>query len=87
MRYLVKDDPELLQSFKERTGAVKHDPNADYETEQYDGKQADMRKAVTYLANLANENETPAEKGELLSRGARLIAEFYGAEDVLSQTV
>lgn len=86
VRYLVKGDPELLQPFKERTSTVKHDPNADYETEQYDDKSADIRTAIEYLASLAKEPGTPAEKGEILSQGARLIAEFYGEEDALPQT-
>ena len=86
VRYLVKGDPELLLPFKERTDAVKYDPDADYDTEQYDGKEADMRLAITCLANLAKAPGTPAEKSDILTRTARLIAEFYGAEDMLPET-
>jgi NTP pyrophosphatase (non-canonical NTP hydrolase) len=84
VRYLTKGDPELLQPFKERTSDVKHDPDADYDTEQYDGKEADMLVAVEYLANLANDPGTPADKAGILKQGADLIAGFYGKEGVLS---
>ena len=36
VHYLVKGDPELLKPFKERMAVTTHDPDADYDTEQYD---------------------------------------------------
>ena len=83
VRYLVKGDPELLKPFKDRTQAVKHDPDADYDTKQYDGKEAEIRTAVTCLTNLAKKIGTPADKKEILNRCASLIAEFYGMEDAV----
>ena len=87
VRFLTKGDPKLMQQFKERTAAVKHDPNADYDTEQYEGKDADIRAAIANLAKLAIDPGTAAEKGELLNKGASMIAEFYGMEDLLPETV
>ena len=86
VRFLVKGDPKLLQPFKERTAAVKYDPNADYDTEQYEGKDADICATVANLFRLSKDPGTPAENGELLNHGARMIAEFYGMEDALPET-
>ena len=86
VRFLVKGDPKLLQPFNERTAAVKHDPNADYDTEQYDGKDADIRTTVANLLKLSKDPGTTAENGEQLNHGARMIAEFYGMEDLLPET-
>jgi len=83
MDFLTKGDPELMQNFTDRMDAVKHDPEADYNTEQYDGKKADIRNAVAQLVNHAKDPETPAEQGEILNQAAEMIAVFYGMNDAL----
>ena len=85
VRYLAKGDPELLQTFKERTDGVQHDPGADYDTEQYEGKEADTRRAITDLITLAKDPGTPTDQGEILTQSAQMIAEFYGMEDALPE--
>ena len=83
MQFLTKDDPELMQAFNERMNAVKHDPDADYDTEQYDGKNAEIRNAVAELITHANAPETTAEQSEILNRAVEMIAVFYGIDDIL----
>ena len=56
------------------------------DTEQYESKDADIRTTVANLFKLAKDPGTPAENGELLNHGARMIAEFYGMEDALPET-
>jgi hypothetical protein len=80
---LAKDDPEPLQTLKERVAATSHDPHADYDTEHYDGKENDIRNALAELINTAKDPGTPAEKAEVLKQAAQIIAEFYGMEGEL----
>jgi hypothetical protein len=80
VRYLAKGDPEILQSFAELTEAVKLDPDADYDTEQYEGKDADVRAAVAELELIAKDPGTPAEDAKALKHTADIIADFYGLE-------
>ncbi|MCL2853110.1 MAG: hypothetical protein FWE20_08780 [Defluviitaleaceae bacterium] len=87
VRYLAKDDPALLQTFKERTDGVQHDPGADYDTEQYEGKEADTRRAIIDFIAIAKEPGTPADQAEILTQLAQMIAEFYGMEDALPEVV
>jgi len=82
IRFLVKGDPELLQEFKERTNAMSHDPEADYNVEEYDGKRVDVYNAITDLMNLAKAPDTAAKQGEMLQQAAQMIEKFYGMEIV-----
>ncbi len=83
--YLAGDAPEAVRVFNERTGAVKRDltGNKDYDTEDYDGKRADVRAALIELDGLANKTDTPTEKRGILMAAADLIAGFYGMDGTL----
>jgi len=81
MELMSKDDAEKIKTFKSQTLAVKHDPDADYDTEDYDGKKTDIRHAVADIMSLANSPDTPAEQKEVLTEVADGIADFYGMDD------
>jgi hypothetical protein len=79
--YLAGGD---LKGFDERTNAVKHNPTQDYNTEQYEGKSADVRHAVAELARLGQSADTPADKCDPLMKVAEIIAAFYGMDEAES---
>jgi len=81
---ITKGDPEQMQTYKERTDAVIYAPQADYDTEQYDGKDADIRDAVADLVNLSKEPNAPAEQVTILIELAEMIADFYGIEGAVT---
>jgi hypothetical protein len=83
MHFLTKGDPDLMQAFNERIEAVNHDPDADYNTDEYDGKKTDIRNAVAELTSHAKDPETTTEQSEMLNQAAEMIAVFYGMDDIL----
>jgi len=91
VEYLSDGDAGALAYFSEQTAAVTHDQagDADYDTENYEGKENDMRKAVTKLAHLGLglDLTAPLEQREAYMKAADLIAGFYGADDVLNKTL
>jgi hypothetical protein len=83
--YLTDGDAEALARFREQIGGVTPDPDndRDYDPEDYEGKDADIRAAVTKLATLgSNLTERPETRTALL-KTAELLADFYGAGDAL----
>jgi len=81
MELMSKGDAEKIKTFKSKTLIVKYDPDADYDTEDYDGKKTDIRHAVADIMSLANSPETPTEQKEVLTEVADGIADFYGMDD------
>jgi len=83
---LADGDAGALAYFGERTAAVTHDDTGfeDYDTESYEGKENDLREAVTRLAHLGLDMQAPVEKREAFMKAADLIAGFYDADDVLT---
>lgn len=87
MQFLTHNNLEQLKAFKEHTDAAVHNPNADYDTEQYDGKRTDVRHAVDDLMELSIASETPTEQGERLRQVAQMIEAFYGMDGILPETI
>ena len=81
MEFMSKGDAEKIKVFNNKTLTIKHDPDADYDIEDYDGKKTDIRHAVADIMSLANSPETPAELKEVLTKVADGIADFYGVAD------
>jgi len=81
--FLVGGNAIALRHFNELLDATKHDPDADYDTKDYDGKGSDIRTAVTELTDIANSPCTQAEHGKVLIEAAQMIAEFYGVDGEL----
>jgi hypothetical protein len=83
LRLITKDDPAQMQAFTARTSATKHNPDADYDTEQYEGKETDIRHAVTDIMGFAGTPDIPAGQKEVLKQAAEMIASFYGMDEEL----
>jgi len=81
MEFMSKGDAEKIKTFKSKTLATKHDPDADYDTEEYDGKKTDIHHAIADIMSLANSPDTPAEQKKVLTEVADGIADFYGMVD------
>jgi hypothetical protein len=81
--YLTDGSEAAMTDFRARTSAMKRDPDADYDTEQYDGKRGDARQAVSALVMLGTAADTREEKRSLLLKAADLIAAFYGMDGTL----
>jgi len=81
--YLAGSGAGALADFRERTEAVKRDLTGleDYDTEQYEGKSKDVRKAVAELNGLGMAADTPEQVRGLLLRAAEFIAAFYDVEN------
>ena len=84
LRLITNDNAEQMQAFNERTAAVSHAPDADYDTEQYEGKRTDIRHAVVDMMSFSGTPDIPAEKKEILKQAADMIAEFYGMDEELA---
>jgi len=84
--YLADGDAGAIADFKERTGAMKHDLTGleDYDTEQYDGKENDVRDAVSALSCLGSTPDTPDVIRGALLKAADIIAAFYDVDNVVS---
>jgi len=79
-------DGDALSDFLTRTDAVEIDllGYEDYATEEYEGKDQDVRAAVSRLESLGHDAGTPTDKRVPLIKAANLIADFYdldGAPD------
>jgi hypothetical protein len=83
LRFITHDDAVQMQAFKDRTDATNHDPTADCDTEQYDGKKTDVRHAVADIMDYASIPDTPIDQHEVLKQAAEMIAEFYGMDEEL----
>ena len=86
LRLITKDDPVQMHAYKERTDATKYEPDVDYDTEQYEGKETDVRHAVADIMRFAGASGIPAEQKEVLALAAEMIASFYGMEEELLET-
>lgn len=86
LRFITHDDAAQMKAFKERTEATAHAPDADYDTEQYDGKKTDVRHAVADITSYANIPDTPIDQKEVMVQAAEMIAEFYGMDDEPAET-
>lgn len=77
--YLAVGDADALSDFLTRTDAVEIDllGYEDYATEEYEGKDQDIRTAVSRLETLGHNAGTPADKRVPLIKAANLIADFY----------
>jgi hypothetical protein len=75
--FLVDGNKMAMRHFNELLDTTKHDPDADYDTKDYSGKDDDIRTAITELADMANSPCTQAEHGKVLIEAAQMIAEFY----------
>jgi hypothetical protein len=86
--HLADGDAGALADFLERTGAVQFDPAGfeDYDTEQYDGKENDVREAVSALVCLGARADMPEEKRGRILKAADIIAAFYGMDCVMQAT-
>ena len=82
--YLAGGDAETMAAFTERTGTIKRDPDADYDTEQYEGKRKDVGEAVSALNVLGTAEDTPEQVKGLLLKVADIIAAFYDMENVVT---
>jgi hypothetical protein len=82
-QYLAENDEAALADFNERTGATKRDLTGleDYDTEQYNGKEDDIRAAVTALSGLGRAEDTPEDVRVALFKTADLIAAFYDLDE------
>ena len=83
LRLITKDDPVQIQVHKKRTDATKHNPDADYDTEDYEGKKTDIRHAVADIMGYAGTPDIPAEQKNVLEQAAEMIASFYGMDEEL----
>ena len=82
--YLAGGDAETMAAFRERTDAMNHDPSADYDTEQYEGKRKDVGEAVSALNVLGTAEDTPEQVKGLLLKVADIIAAFYDMDNVVT---
>jgi hypothetical protein len=78
--YLAGNDTEVMDEFLAHTGAVEPNPDADYDTEVYNGKDRDLAGALYTLLTLASDTETPERMRKTLENSAGLITAFYGAD-------
>lgn len=85
LRLVSNDDPAQMQAFTERTESTTYAPDADYNIEQYDGKETDVRHAVSDLISIAHTADTPADQKEVLEQAAEMIASFYGMDEELQR--
>ena len=81
LEIMSKGDAEQMRNFNSKALATEHNPDADYNTEDYDGKKTDIRHAVADMMSKANSPNTPAEQREVLTEVAGGIADFYGLAD------
>ena len=87
LRLITKDNAAQMQALKERTAATSHAPDADYDTEQYEGKKTDIHNAVADIMSFAGSPEIPAEQKAVLEEAAEMIADFYGISEELAEAV
>jgi hypothetical protein len=80
LEYLTRGDAETMDAFKMRTEAVEPNPDADYDAEDYYGKDRDLASALYTLLTRASDRETPEQARTALTKGAGIIAAFYGAD-------
>ena len=78
--YFAGDDTDALRDFHEKTTSTKLDPNADYDTEDYAGKERDIHSALAELAGIAKSPDTPDNTRSTLMEVAGIIAAFYDVE-------
>jgi protein involved in temperature-dependent protein secretion len=85
--YLTDGDAEAMSRFREQIAEVKPDPDGDYDLAEYEGKADDMRTSVTRLAHLGLDLTAVPETRAALMKTAELIADFYGAGNVLDAAI
>jgi len=83
LRLITKDDLEQMQAYKERTDATKYAPDADYDTEDYEGKETDIRHTVANIMGIVGTPDILAGQKEILEQAAEMIASFYGLDEEL----
>ena len=81
LRLVSGGNTEQMDTFKVRIAATRHAPDADHDTEQYEGKETDVRHAVADIMSFANSPDIPKEQKEVLEGAAGMIASFYGMDD------
>ena len=86
LRFITNNNAEQMQTFKDRTEATSYAPDADYDTEQYDGKITDVRHAAADIMSYANIPYTPVDQKEVLAQAAEMIAAFYDVDVDLAET-
>ena len=80
VEYLTGGDADAMEDFLTRTDAVEPASTEDYDTEEYEGKECDVRTAVSLLEHLSLDVGTPDSKRGPLKKAADLIAGFYGMD-------
>ena len=84
VEYLACDDADALDEFDKRINAVNHDLTGleDYDTENYEGKESDVREAIAELIRLANDPDTSDDRRRVrvILKAADIIAGFYGVD-------
>ena len=81
---IINGNAEQMQAFNKRTAATNYAPDADYDTEQYEGKKTDIRHAVADIMSFVGSPDITAEQKEMLEQAADMIAEFYGMGEELA---
>jgi hypothetical protein len=76
-KYLAGGETDALTV---RADIAMCDPDADYDTEDYQGKDRDLAGAIYTLLARGHDAGTPEQARTALLRSADLIAAFYGAD-------
>ena len=81
--FITDGDPCAFTAFQARAGAVQRDltGHEDYDTEQYEGKDDDVREAVSALNCTGSAPDTPDGIRGALLKSAEIIAAFYDVEN------
>jgi hypothetical protein len=78
--YLTGGDAAKLCDFDVNIANTEYNPKADYDVEDYEGKDGDLTKAVAELVQLGNAGDAPDGKRGALLKAADMIACFYGLD-------
>jgi hypothetical protein len=89
LEYLAKGNQVELTHFVEQTAYVVHVPSGleDYDIDEYEGKDEDMRSAIAALAQAHLDQSNPEDIRKAFYKTAEMIAGFYGQYELLDAAV